>query len=51
VNEVQGSSNSAQAADPAKAGQAQSGQQATGNKQESTSKKKQKKGLRKLVPF
>ncbi|HEX7284598.1 MAG TPA: outer membrane protein assembly factor BamD [Candidatus Angelobacter sp.] len=48
VNEVQPSSNAAQAADPAKAGQAQSGQQAT---KESTSKKKQKKGLRKLVPF
>jgi outer membrane protein assembly factor BamD len=51
VNEVQRPSDAAPAADPAKADQAQSGQQATGNKQESTSKKKQKKGLRKLVPF
>jgi outer membrane protein assembly factor BamD len=47
VNEVQQSSSAA--AEPAKAGQAQDGQQ--GKNPESTSKKKQKKGLRKLVPF
>jgi outer membrane protein assembly factor BamD len=59
VNEVQRSSGGAQAADTAQAGQtqaqAQNGQTQNGQdkdkNQESTSKKKGKKGLRKLVPF
>lgn len=52
VNEAQHSTDGAQAAtDTAQTGQGQNGQKTSGQGQESTSKKKQKKGLRKLVPF
>jgi outer membrane protein assembly factor BamD len=47
VNEIQKSSDGAQTGNPG----AQNGQQNSGNSQDSTSKKKTKKGLRKLIPF
>ncbi len=51
VNEVQKGPNVATAGDPGAQTQAQNGQANSGNAQDSTSKKKGKKGLRKLIPF